>query len=219
MTDTKNVYKKTGNNLSVSRDELINTTVKKLIYYNSLSQNKKQNISNPFVDPIYIKLSDEKMIEVPRIIQNNAITKFNIGIPPGKQAHYTHLNKKILKNKLKTYFENFKSKQEEIKVLKFGLLLSLQIQIIGILVCFIIFVNSATPPRSPDDIPSTSSIINTVLFFNLLLPKYSCIVQLPEVSFTTFCIVFLLRVSLAFISRISYPHSTDNPADHSGRGY
>ena len=67
---------------------------------------------------------------------------------------------------------NFTSRQWPASDLIFSLDLSLQMHIIGTLLDFIIFMIAAMPPRSPELIPSTSSIIINGLVNVLDMPMW-----------------------------------------------
>jgi hypothetical protein len=71
-------FKKTGRNVTVSRCSLINSTIEKLMQYDSLLPNEKKNMINPYVDTIYTKVGNSKTVEVPKYIQNEAIVKWNL---------------------------------------------------------------------------------------------------------------------------------------------
>ena len=89
--------------------------------------------------------------------------------------------------------------------------LSLQMQITGIFVSLIKLMSSATPPLSPLLIPSTSSIIRTILFFwplnaigEFVTISLTTLMRLPLIpSLTTEFDLFL--ESLALTSKQSYP--------------
>ena len=69
--------KKTGNNVQISREELINATIKNLIDYDNLSIQEQKNQTNPYINPVYVKTSNGKIVEVPQTIQKFAIDKLN----------------------------------------------------------------------------------------------------------------------------------------------
>lgn len=70
MTDT---YKRTGRRFKISHDDLLNKVYDKLSIYTNLSVHKRNGVQNPFEQPIIIKLSNGKLIEIPKNIQKIAI--------------------------------------------------------------------------------------------------------------------------------------------------
>ncbi|VBB18548.1 hypothetical protein YASMINEVIRUS_1011 [Yasminevirus sp. GU-2018] len=69
-------FKKTGKNVTVSRDDLINATTERLAQFDSLPAEQKMKASNPYQDPVLVKTSEGKMVQVPRYIQNVAIVRW-----------------------------------------------------------------------------------------------------------------------------------------------
>lgn len=76
--NNKTVFKRTGNNVTVSRDDLINKVIERLSKYDSLPPKQRKEISNPYVEPIYTHVEGGKTVQVPRYIQHGAITKWRI---------------------------------------------------------------------------------------------------------------------------------------------
>ena len=76
MSKKTQSFKKTGKNVNVSRDDLINATTEKLAQYDSLLPGQKKGVPCPYQNPVYVKTSDNKMVQVPRYIQNLAIMKW-----------------------------------------------------------------------------------------------------------------------------------------------
>ena len=66
-------FKKTGRNMQVSRDYLINATIELLMKYDSLSPEQRKSISNPYNSPVHTQLTNGKHVQVPRYIQHDAI--------------------------------------------------------------------------------------------------------------------------------------------------
>jgi hypothetical protein len=71
-------FKRTGKNVSVSRVDLLNAVTDRLADYDSGVRDKSGKPFNPYVDPVYVKLADGKMVQVPRYVQNIAITKWRV---------------------------------------------------------------------------------------------------------------------------------------------
>lgn len=86
MNDTQ--FKKTGKNVTVSRDDLINAMFEKLNRFDSLAPSAKSQQPNPYVDPVNIKTANGKMVQVPRYIQNKAIVQWR----SNKLSPHTRLN-------------------------------------------------------------------------------------------------------------------------------
>jgi hypothetical protein len=78
MGSNRTTYKKTGYNVTVSKDDLINVTLERLMQYDSLSLSERQNKENPYYDPVYTKVANGKVVQVPRYVQNAAIQKWEI---------------------------------------------------------------------------------------------------------------------------------------------
>src|SRR5271167_3569132 len=76
MSGNTKAFKKTGRNVTVSRDDLINTVIDRLMNYDSMSKAEKKNITNPYRGPVYTKVEGGKTIQVPRQIQHLAIVKW-----------------------------------------------------------------------------------------------------------------------------------------------
>jgi hypothetical protein len=76
MSNTKKTFKKTGNNVTVSREDLIEVTIDRLMNYDSLTPTEKKKISNPYKNPVYTKVAGGKTVQVPRQIQHLAIVKW-----------------------------------------------------------------------------------------------------------------------------------------------
>lgn len=71
-------FKKTGRNVQVSRDDLINTTIEQLMKYDSMSHPQRTKASNPYTDPVHTKVAGGKTVQVPRYIQHAAIVRWDI---------------------------------------------------------------------------------------------------------------------------------------------
>lgn len=76
MSGNPNVFKKTGRNVSVSKNELINVTIDKLMHYDSLTPKQRKNKKCPYTEPIFTKLNGGKMIQIPENIQKIAIAEW-----------------------------------------------------------------------------------------------------------------------------------------------
>lgn len=71
-------FKKTGRNVQVSRDDLINTTIEQLMKYDSVPPAQRSKMSNPYTDPVHTKVAGGKTVQVPRYIQHAAIVRWDI---------------------------------------------------------------------------------------------------------------------------------------------
>jgi hypothetical protein len=69
-------YKKTGKNVTVSKDDLVNAMLERLMDYDSMTPSQKSEMINPYNDPINVKVGGNKMVQVPRYVQNIAINKW-----------------------------------------------------------------------------------------------------------------------------------------------
>jgi hypothetical protein len=78
MKITPKMYKKTGRDVTVSREDLINLTLERLMEYDSATDAKRSRMKNPYDEPIYTKVAGGKTVQVPRYIQNAAIVKWNV---------------------------------------------------------------------------------------------------------------------------------------------
>lgn len=80
-------------------------------------------------------------------------------------------------------FKNLRSKQWLTRDANFLFILSLQMQIMGVLDYLITAIKAAIPPRSPAPTPSTSSIIMTLFFFdappNIIAFEFSLALLIP----------------------------------------
>lgn len=74
--NNKQSYKHTGKNVSVSREDLVQSVRSKLAEYDVLSPEQKTKKANPYVDPVYAKTADGKTVQVPRYLQNAVIVKW-----------------------------------------------------------------------------------------------------------------------------------------------
>jgi len=80
MSKPTRTFRKTGKNVTVSRDDLINAMMDKLQEYDALADDQRSKMPNPYSDPINITLADGKMIQIPRYVQNAAITRWRANI-------------------------------------------------------------------------------------------------------------------------------------------
>src|SRR5260221_722224 len=71
------MFKKTGRNIKVSREDLTSATIEKLMQYDSLLPNQRNGKSNPYSDQIYAQVADGKTVAVPKYIQHDAIIQWN----------------------------------------------------------------------------------------------------------------------------------------------
>lgn len=78
MSSNTNVFKKTGRNVTVSKNELITITIDKLMNYDSLTPKQRKNKKCPYTEPIFAKLSGGKTIQIPENIQKMAITEWKM---------------------------------------------------------------------------------------------------------------------------------------------
>ena len=76
MSGNTNVFKKTGRNVSVSKNELVTVTIDKLMYYDSLTPKQRKNKKCPYTEPIFTKLNGGKIIQIPDNIQKLAISEW-----------------------------------------------------------------------------------------------------------------------------------------------
>lgn len=67
-------YKKTGNDVQVSKQELEIFIRNKIDEYNKLDDKSKSTCANPYVDTLFYKTSNGKMIEIPKDIQNEVLS-------------------------------------------------------------------------------------------------------------------------------------------------
>jgi hypothetical protein len=75
MSESK-TFKRTGRNVTVSREDLINTMIDRLMNYDSMTRAEKNKVSNPYRAPVYTKVSGGKTVQIPRHIQHLAIVKW-----------------------------------------------------------------------------------------------------------------------------------------------
>src|SRR5947207_2910096 len=71
-------FKRTGHNVTVARNDLINVAIDSLMKYDSMSPAQRSKMSNPYSDPVYTKVAGGKTVQVPRFVQNAAITRWTI---------------------------------------------------------------------------------------------------------------------------------------------
>lgn len=76
MSNPLQTFKKTGKNVTVSRDNLINATLDRLQEYDSFNDVQRSKEPNPYSDPITVILENGKMVQVPRYVQNAAIVRW-----------------------------------------------------------------------------------------------------------------------------------------------
>lgn len=76
MSGNANVFKKTGRNVSVSKNELVTVTIDKLMYYDSLTPKQKKDKKCPYTEPIFTKLDGGKTVQIPENIQKEAIIEW-----------------------------------------------------------------------------------------------------------------------------------------------
>ena len=76
MSGDDNVFKRTGKNVSVPKDELITVGINKLMYYDSLTPRQRKNKKCPYTEPMITKLNGGKTIQIPENIQKIAITEW-----------------------------------------------------------------------------------------------------------------------------------------------
>jgi hypothetical protein len=69
-------YKKTGKNIEVNKDELIQIVLDKVANYDNLvnSGDLSPNLPSPYDEPIFTKVSNGKLVQIPPDIQKEAIT-------------------------------------------------------------------------------------------------------------------------------------------------
>lgn len=76
MSGNTKAFKKTGRNVTVSRDDLLNTVIDRLMNYDSMDRSEKKKVLNPYRGPVYTKVEGGKTVQVPRQIQHLAIVKW-----------------------------------------------------------------------------------------------------------------------------------------------
>lgn len=96
MSEKKQMYKKTGRNVTVSRDDLINAVIERLQAYDSASSRERKSMNNPYKEYIHAKVDGGKIVEIPEDIQNTAIQRWEEGknISNIPSSHTRLLNKK-----------------------------------------------------------------------------------------------------------------------------
>lgn len=77
MSESTKTFKRTGHNVTVSREDLINATIERLMSYDSMSPSERKKVSNPYRAPVYTKVEGGKTVQVPRRIQHLAIVKWD----------------------------------------------------------------------------------------------------------------------------------------------
>lgn len=70
-------FKRTGRNVQVSRDDLINVTIEQLMAYESTPRSKRARLPNPYTDVLYTKVDGGKIIQIPKYIQHAAILRWD----------------------------------------------------------------------------------------------------------------------------------------------
>jgi len=74
MSSSRTSYKKTGKNVTVKKQDLINLVNEKIIQYeNAKASGKKLIMANPYTEPIYTKVEGGKMIQIPLETQSEAV--------------------------------------------------------------------------------------------------------------------------------------------------
>lgn len=81
------MYKKTGRNINVSRDDLINDVIYKLELYDNSSPHVRKNTSNPYRDAVYTRLAEGKTVQVPSDIHEEAIIQWTEAKKGVEQKH------------------------------------------------------------------------------------------------------------------------------------
>ena len=104
MSTIREIYKKTGNNVEVNRNDILNKAIEMLMHYDSLSKNTKKRMRNPYDSTMYAQLENGKMIQIPEDIQNEAIirwsdTKYNQEISKSDIPLSRHITNKIMNSR------------------------------------------------------------------------------------------------------------------------
>src|SRR5579872_7427586 len=76
MSKSTQTFKRTGRNVTVSRNDLINATIDKLAEFDSMTSEQRERASDPYSAPINVTVAGGKMVQVPRYIQNAAIVRW-----------------------------------------------------------------------------------------------------------------------------------------------
>lgn len=77
MSNDSKAFKKTGRNVTVSREDLINVMIERLMKYDSMTPADRKRHTNPYEDAMYTKVAGGKTVQIPRLVQNMAIVKWD----------------------------------------------------------------------------------------------------------------------------------------------
>ena len=94
------MFRKTGRNISVSRDELINIVIDKLHIYDNASPQNRKNMSNPYRDVVYTNTKEGKMVQVPSDIHEDAIQEWTQSKQNVNEQHKEQNNTAVYHNEL-----------------------------------------------------------------------------------------------------------------------
>lgn len=117
-------FQRTGNEIPIDKKEALKYVVDRLTEYNNNIENGIYNETNPYIEPIYLNLSNSKMVEVPDEIKKDAIKivgqkyqnieqfKTKQDILPINETPFVPIEKPIIRSR------NEKSELNEIKKLE-----------------------------------------------------------------------------------------------------
>jgi len=94
------MYRKTGRNISVSRDDLINAVIDKLHIYDNASPQNRKKMTNPYRDVIYTNTKEGKMVQVPSDIHEDAIQDWEESKQNVEEQHNQSHNTVVYNNEL-----------------------------------------------------------------------------------------------------------------------
>ena len=77
MNNGKRAFKKTGKNVTVSKEDLVSATVERLMDYDSTSPSDRKGKTNPYTDSLYVQVANGKTVQIPRYVQHAAIVKWD----------------------------------------------------------------------------------------------------------------------------------------------
>jgi hypothetical protein len=128
MNRNNKQYKKTSNNVTVSRNDLLASTIDVLMQYDSLTPSERNKLSDPYVNPVFAMVDGGKSVQVPRYIQHKAIVKWNIIKNRSMNAHdalephtrlsrrnrYSQADPNIMDPELRNIYENTQGSNDDI---------------------------------------------------------------------------------------------------------
>ena len=94
MSNPTQEFKRTGKNVSVSRDELVHGLFAQFSKFDAMTPEQKKMIINPYVSPVNVALAGGKMVQVPKNIQDFAISKWRAMQESALSSPHTRIDRR-----------------------------------------------------------------------------------------------------------------------------